>query len=155
MNRIFSTNSARDNIDINLSKGSIENIGDCNGSIVFLFYNNGLVMAFNPKRKVWEFPFGKIQSGETLEECAIREAFEEAGAVITNIKALGYYTLKRKGGKDKIAIFSADVERFEPKPVWSETDLVKIFDTLPENISCKNNVYKTVIKYIKRNKIRG
>ena len=36
----------------------------------------------------WEFPGGKIEAGETVEECIIRECQEEIGVVIEPVRRL-------------------------------------------------------------------
>lgn len=41
------------------------------------------------KRKLWGFPKGKIEEGETLEQCASRETFEEIGILIEPNKLKG------------------------------------------------------------------
>lgn len=37
----------------------------------------------------WAFPGGKLEMNETFEECAVREAMEESGVTIKNIKFAG------------------------------------------------------------------
>lgn len=40
---------------------------------------------------VWEFPGGKIEAGETIEEAVVREVKEELGVSITLIQSLLFY----------------------------------------------------------------
>ena len=54
--------------------------------------NKVLITKRNPNMKtanVWEFPGGKLEIGETLEECAVREIEEELALAI---KVKNYYT---------------------------------------------------------------
>lgn len=39
-----------------------------------------------PSANTWAIPGGHVEFGETLEQCAKREAHEETGLIITNIK---------------------------------------------------------------------
>jgi mutator protein MutT len=51
-----------------------------------------LITKRNPNMKianVWEFPGGKLEIGETLEECVVREIEEE---LALSIKVKNYYT---------------------------------------------------------------
>ena len=37
----------------------------------------------------WQFPAGEVESGETARAAAVREAFEETGLTVTDVKVLG------------------------------------------------------------------
>lgn len=65
-------------------------------------------MVFNPKKEIlfihrkgrWDLPKGKVDKGESLEEAAIREVWEETG--VQNLKIIRfidttYHILKRNG----------------------------------------------------------
>ena len=140
------------NIEIYLGKDSVVSLDDSDGSIVFTFYEDKYVMTYHPKRKGWEFPAGRREEGETAVECARRETFEETGAILSDIIPLGYYLVINDNNVFKTAIFMSSVEKFEPKPHWSETDLVKLFEKLPEDISYKDDVYRIVLEYIEKNR---
>lgn len=60
----------------------------CAGIIVF--NNNGLVFLGNRIRfrNAWQFPQGGIEKGETIEEAARRELFEETGIRTVTLVAL-------------------------------------------------------------------
>lgn len=146
LDSIYYTNGAKGDIVINLRKDAPLDIGDSSGSLVFPFYNGSFIMSYHLKRRGWEFPAGKREEGETPIECGVRETFEETGAILKNIVTLGYYTVDNT---NKYAIFMAEVERFEPKPRLSETDLVKLFDEIPKDLTYDDDVYNIVLEFIK------
>lgn len=51
--------------------------------------------AIEPRRNYWTLPAGYLETGETLEEGAMREAHEEAGATIRLDGVLALYSLSR------------------------------------------------------------
>src|SRR5579862_9368532 len=78
--------------------------------LVILLDGEYMILAHNPKRG-WEFPGGHSEVGETIEETAIREAREETGATIRDLKVLGFYRLP--DGHTTI-ITAASVDRLDP-----------------------------------------
>ena len=59
---------------------------------VVLFRNGGserrylLMRSALTRRPIWEFPKGGVESGETEEQAAVRELWEEAGLKVRNVR---------------------------------------------------------------------
>ncbi|MDF2568042.1 MAG: mutator mutT protein [Oscillospiraceae bacterium] len=58
---------------------------------------------------LWEFPGGKLEQGETLEQCAIRETLEEVGLNITINSAFAKTSYKYDDGPIDFTFFDASV----------------------------------------------
>lgn len=68
------------------------------GSVIIS--NDAILMcrrAIEPRRGCWTLPAGYLELGETLEEGAMREAWEEACARITLDGVLGLFSISRIG----------------------------------------------------------
>ncbi len=123
-------------------------INKSSGSLVYAFFKGKFVMSWHPMRRGWEIPAGRRKNDETAEDCAKREVFEETGAITNKLVPLGVYTVNKNKNKKIIAVYTADIEKFETKPDWSETGIVKLFDELPDKLSYNDLIYENILHHI-------
>lgn len=68
-----------------------------------------------------EFPGGKAENGETIEQAAIREVKEETGASICNVKQFAEYVVFTDQPFCK-AVFTAEIIAIDEHPKLFETE---------------------------------
>ena len=61
--------------------------------------------AYAPYQHLWTLPGGRIEPGESIEQCAIREIAEEVGLVIRNPRPVLVQSLGRDG-TFRLAVFA-------------------------------------------------
>jgi ADP-ribose pyrophosphatase YjhB (NUDIX family) len=61
--------------------------------------------AFAPYQHLWTLPGGRVEPGETIEQCAIREIAEEVGLTIRNPRPVLVQPLGRDG-TFRLAVFA-------------------------------------------------
>jgi 8-oxo-dGTP diphosphatase len=74
------------------------------------------------KERGWEFPGGKRELGESIEEAAIREVDEETGAKLKSLHFIGEYEVTNKENSFVKAIYYAEVETLSTKETYLETN---------------------------------
>jgi ADP-ribose pyrophosphatase YjhB (NUDIX family) len=62
----------------------------------------------NPGKGLWSYPGGYLENGETLEEAAARETFEETGLEVEITGLLGVYS--RSGGRSVTVVFESSAK---------------------------------------------
>jgi 8-oxo-dGTP diphosphatase len=101
-------------------------------AVVVVLFSSGKLVLVRNERRAWEFPGGLREGNESYEETAAREAYEEAGAKITDIEYLGHYTTP---AGHVTVITCAEVSSFQGIGDEYETSEVGIFDRLPPALS--------------------
>lgn len=95
---------------------------------VIAFKGNKFVMVRHRER-AWEMPGGRLLKGETHEQAAVREFFEETGM---SIELIGQLRIDRKGGKVFVALVNGQIANGPSEYTIKE---VGEFDTLPDELS--------------------
>jgi len=88
--------------------------------VICRFYDQWLLTKH--KERGWEFPGGKKEENETLEEAARREVEEETGAILTTLQYIGEYEVNTEENSFVKAIFYAEAIALEPREGYFETN---------------------------------
>ena len=111
----------------------------------------------NHKKRGFEFPGGKVERGETLEEAAKREVLEETGATLDELQYIGEYEVTLSGESFVKAIFYGNIGSIENKLDYLETkgpvliagDILKLRWNDEYSFIMKDEVVERSIKRIK------
>ncbi|AIE61111.1 RNA deprotection pyrophosphohydrolase [Bacillus methanolicus] len=95
--------------------------------LVICEYKNKWLLT-NHKIRGLEFPGGKAEQGETLEQAARREVYEETGGVLKRLEFVGEYLVLDPGQPLVKTVFYGEVEKLEEKDGYLETNGPVLFD---------------------------
>ena len=116
-------------------------------SVVCLTYLGDRPLMVRHRRRAWEFPGGHRESGEDLWDTARREAWEEAGATLGELRLMGHYVLAT--GHTTVVTHAQVVESV-PLSGRFETVEVRAFDHLPpdEELSWADGLYAHLLRVL-------
>ena len=78
------------------------------GVKIMLIRDNQILLVRHTYQPGWFIPGGGVKRGETLEEAARREAWEELGAKLEGVTLFGMYSNIRHYKNEHIAVFICD-----------------------------------------------
>src|SRR5580692_11202616 len=76
-----------------------------------------IAVVHRPVHQDWSYPKGKLEEGETFEEAAQREVFEETGFVCRLLRFIGHTEYLDRKGRPKVVaywVMAAEAGAFEP-----------------------------------------
>lgn len=116
-------------------------------SVVCLTYVGQRPLMVRNRKRAWEFPGGHREPGEDLWATARREAWEEAGAILGELRLMGHYVLAK--GHTTV-VTHAQVVELEPLSGHFETVEVREFDRLPSDaeLSWSDGLYAYLIRVL-------
>lgn len=106
--------------------------------LVLCQFQGQWVLTRNRKRGL-EFPGGKREKGETIEEAAIREVYEETGGVASDLHFLGQYKVYDPIKPFVKSIYYTELSEMKWKQDYLETDGPVLWPTLPKDIKGDSN----------------
>lgn len=93
-------------------------------------YRGKYVFCYNKKRKGWEIPGGHIEEGETWEDAARREMYEETGATKIAVEPICVYKI------NSFALLCyCEILEMAKLPEDYEMSEILLADDLPENFN--------------------
>lgn len=102
--------------------------------LVIVHSNLGWVFT-NHKVRGLEFPGGKREKGETIEQAAVREVWEETGAHIKELIYIGQYQVDNGNNSFVKNVYFSNAIAFDKKADYLETNGAVILEQLPESFS--------------------
>lgn len=104
-------------------------------AVIAARYNDQWVFCRHKARDTWEIPGGHRETGESIEDAALRELREETGAVRADLQYVSIYGVTRNGITDYGALFFAQITELGQLSSEVEIGEVRLFDRLPENLT--------------------
>ncbi len=132
-------------------------------SVVAARHRNQWLCVRLKERSDWCFPGGGREDGETIEENARRELFEETGATSFDIHPLGVYGVDHRqseeinsgiDGRIRISwggLYAAEIHSFGPIPEEFEIAERKGFDEFPVNNARFPHIMPGMMKWLEEN----
>lgn len=112
-------------------------------AVIAARYKDKWVFCRHKQRDTWEMPGGHREQGETIDEAAKRELWEETGALEFSMQPI----LACRDEKYYGMLYYAEIKQFENIPSESEMTEIEFFDYLPEALTYPD-LYKEFFMHV-------
>lgn len=122
-------------VEYNINFFSIDSTKDIfNYVVIVTRHNNQWVWVRKHNVLTWEVPGGHVEKGETPEEAAQRELWEETGAQNYSLTPVCDFTINSNGKQSYNRLFYAQVDEFDTLPNF-EIQEVKFANSIPNKLT--------------------
>jgi 8-oxo-dGTP diphosphatase len=97
-------------------------------------YKDKWLFVRHKERETWEMPGGHIEDGESINEAARRELYEETGAVEFEMEAVCDYSVTKEEGTTYGRAFNSNIIELGKLPEM-EIGEIRLFDDIPEKLT--------------------
>lgn len=121
-------------------------------SVICARFSEKWILVRHNKRNTWEICGGHIEDDESPEEAARRELMEETGAVYFTIECIATYSVEKEGYRGYGRLYLAEVSRLGIIADTSEIAEIKLFESLPDNLTYADvqpHLFRKTIEYLK------
>lgn len=120
-------------------------------SVVTALYKGRWLLVRHVGRHTWEIPGGHIEEGETSDDAAERELYEETGALEFSVECVSTYSVCIDGNTRFGRLYFSEVSFLGPVPDRNEISEVRAMDALPSELTYPDIqplLFRRVIDYL-------
>ena len=122
-------------------------------AVILARHEGRWVFCKHRERDTWEVPGGHREPGETIDDAARRELYEETGALDYAIRPVCVYSVAApgySGGAETFGmLYYAEIRAFEAE-LHSEIEKIVFLDKLPENLTYPETHPKLIAEAVRR-----